>query len=156
MEEYAKTHPKFPVPECLKKQAAKGQAWHINHLQRHDIDGVAWIRIRRPKVLNALNQQVFNQLKTEFEAIEKDDSIKAAVLSGFGTKAFVSGADINFLAKIETAQQGFETTQESKQAGAVIENLGKPVVCALNGFALGGGLELAMSCTTIIVKQGLK
>jgi enoyl-CoA hydratase / 3-hydroxyacyl-CoA dehydrogenase len=156
VEDYAKAHPKFPVPECLKKQAATGQAWQIKHLQRHDVDGVAWIRIRRPKVLNALNQQVFNQLKTEFEAIEKDDSIKAAVLSGFGTKAFVSGADINFLAKIETAQQGFETTQESKQAGQVIENLSKPVVCALNGFALGGGLELAMSCTIIIVRKGLK
>ncbi len=156
VEDYTRKHPNFPVPECLKKQAAEGRPWQINYVRRHDVGEVAWIRIRRPKVLNALNQEVFGQIKTHFENIKNDARIKAAVLSGFGVKAFVSGADVNFLAKIETPEQGEATTNESKQAGELIENLGKPVVCALNGLAFGGGLELAMSCTTLLVKKGLK
>ncbi len=156
VEEYAQAHPPFPVPECIKKQAAAAKPFEIPFIQRHDIDDVAWLRVRRPKVLNALNQEVFRQLKQHFETIRDDDQIQAAVLSGFGTKAFVSGADINFLAEIKTPEQAYETTMESKEAGEIIADMGKPVVCALNGFALGGGLELAMCCTTILVKKGLK
>ncbi|HUU00208.1 MAG TPA: 3-hydroxyacyl-CoA dehydrogenase/enoyl-CoA hydratase family protein [Myxococcota bacterium] len=156
VEEYNREHPKFPVPECIKKQAASGKPFEIDYIQRHDVGEVAWLRIRRPKVLNALNQQVFGQLERQFEAIKKDGKIKAAVLSGFGIKAFVSGADINFLAGIETPEQAFDSTQQSKRAGIAMENMGKPIVCALNGYALGGGLEIAMCSSAMIVARGLK
>jgi enoyl-CoA hydratase/3-hydroxyacyl-CoA dehydrogenase len=156
VEAYAKKHPEFPIPECLKKQAEKNEPWRIDYVRRHDVGEVAWVRIRRPKVLNALSLEVYDQLEEMFTALKNDPKVKAVVLSGFGIKAFVSGADINFLAKIETPEQGVETTAGSKKAGDVLANIGKPTVCALNGFALGGGLELAMCCNAILVKQGLK
>jgi enoyl-CoA hydratase/3-hydroxyacyl-CoA dehydrogenase len=150
VEEYAKNHEGFPVPECIKKQAATGQPWEIMHVRRHDVGDV------RPKVLNALNPEVFAQLKKVFSEIKTDDKIKAVVLSGYGTKAFVSGADINFLAGIKTPQEGIDRGERSKEAGMAVQDLGKPVVAALNGLALGGGIELAMCCSTILVKKGLK
>jgi enoyl-CoA hydratase/3-hydroxyacyl-CoA dehydrogenase len=155
VEAYAAGHPEFPVPECLRRQAASGKPWPIHHVLRRDRDGVAVLCIRRPKVLNALNQEVFDELAACFQGIEKDPSVRAAVLTGFGTKAFVSGADINFLANLKTPEEAFRETQRSKRAGLVIEGMKKPVVCALNGFALGGGLELAMCCSEILVTKGL-
>jgi len=155
VEQYAAGHPGFPVPECLRRQAASKKPWSINYVQRKNIGRVALLRIRRPKVLNALNQEVFDELAGHFQQIEKDPSVEAAVITGFGTKAFVSGADINFLANLKTPQEAFHETQRSKKAGVVIEGMKKPVVCALNGFALGGGLELAMCCSEILVIGGL-
>jgi enoyl-CoA hydratase/3-hydroxyacyl-CoA dehydrogenase len=156
VEDYAKAHDTFPVPQCIKKQASSGRPWEIMHVRRHDVGDVAWVRIRRPKVLNALNPEVFAQLKKVFTDIKNDSKIKAVVLSGYGTKAFVSGADINFLAGIKTPQEGIDRGERSKEAGLAVENLGKPVIAALNGLALGGGIELAMCCSTILVTKGLK
>jgi len=156
VEDYAKGHDSFPVPECIKKQAASGQPFEIMHVRRHDVGDVAWVRIRRPKVLNALNPEVFAQLKKVFFEIKADEQIKAAVISGYGTKAFVSGADINFIAGIKTPQEGIDRGERSKEAGLTVEALGKPVIAALNGLALGGGLELAMCCSALLVKKGLK
>jgi enoyl-CoA hydratase/carnithine racemase len=155
VEEYARTHVGFPVPECLKKQAKSKKPFPVMHVVRQDSGDVAVVRIRRPKVLNALSGEVYTQLEQVFAAIKKDKKIKAAVLTGFGNKAFVSGADINFLAKIDSAEMAVATTEESKKTGTLIENLGKPVVCALNGFALGGGLELAMCCSAILCAKDL-
>jgi enoyl-CoA hydratase/carnithine racemase len=117
---------------------------------------VATLTIRRPKVLNALNPEVYGQLQRHFAAIEKDPKIKATVLTGFGTKAFVSGADINFLAKIETPEQGETTSNGSKETAIAVLSLKKPVVCAVNGLAFGGGIELAMCCSALLVAKGLK
>ncbi len=157
VERYAAAHPGFPVPRCIASQAAcGGRPFTIPYVLRHDVDGVAVVTIRRPQVLNALNDDVYLQLYNEFRAIQADPLIAAAVLTGFGTKAFVSGADVKFLAAIRTPDEGFTTSERSKQAGNLIERLGKPVVCALNGFALGGGSELAMCCTARLVKKGLR
>ncbi|RME19208.1 MAG: hypothetical protein D6806_18740, partial [Deltaproteobacteria bacterium] len=156
VEKYAESHPDFQVPECLRRAAAEDRPFKIDYLRRHDLGDVAWIRIRRPKVLNALNQQVYDQLAEVFGKLKNETDIKAVVISGYGVKAFVSGADINFLAELKTPEEAFEQTQRSKRAGLAIEALGKPVVAALNGLALGGGLELALCCSDIIVTEGLK
>ncbi len=153
---YAETHPDFQVPECLVQQANQKKPWAIEFVRRHDEGDVALVRIRRPKVLNALSPAVFEQLRAHFEAIRKDENIRAAVLTGFGTKAFVSGADIQGLAEIDSPETGAQRCRDARLAGDLIERLEKPVVCALNGFALGGGIELAMCCSARLVAKGLK
>lgn len=156
VEQYASTHEGFVVAESLKKQAATGEPWRVPVVHRVDEDGVAIVTIRRPRFLNALNAEVFEQLCDVFAEIGSDDSVRAAVLTGFGSKAFVSGADVHFLAKIESAKEGEATCLDSQRATHVIEKLGKPVVCALNGLAFGGGNEIAMACTERLAKAGQK
>ncbi len=156
IERYAETQSHFPVPECIKRQAASGQPWEIPTVFRKDVDGNAVVTIRRPKVLNAMNQKAFAALAKIFDEIRDDGSIRGAVLTGFGVKAFVSGADVNFLAAIETPEQGVAISAESNRHVAAIENCGKPVVCALNGFALGGGNEMAMACNARIAVRCLR
>jgi len=146
----------FPLAACLEAQAASGKPWEIPYVLREDRDGVAVLTIRRPKVLNALNADVFAQLQAHAEAIEADASVQGAVITGFGTKAFVSGADVGFLAKIETPEQGVQCSLESQAPLNRIEALQKPVVCAMNGLAFGGGNELAMSCHARVCKAGLR
>lgn len=152
---YADSHPGFAVPTCISAQAAKGTPFVIDLVLRRDDDGVAVLTIRRPQALNALSATVWAQLKAHFDALRTDASVKAVVLTGFGPKAFVSGADVNFLAGITSPAHGFETSQDSKTVTAAMDVVGKPVICALNGFALGGGAELAMCCTARIAKKGL-
>jgi len=155
VEAYAEGHPGFAVPRCLTGQAAAGRPFRIDHVIRRDDGDVAILTIRRPRLLNALSEEVYRQLQEHFSALRDDPAIAAVVLTGFGTKAFVSGADVHFLAGIETPEEGRATSQRSQEAGNLIERLGKPVVCALNGFALGGGCELALCCTARIARQGL-
>lgn len=152
---YAERHPGFAVPACIAEQAAKGTPFVIDLVLRRDVDGIAVITIRRPQALNALSATVWAQLAERFTALRNDASIEGVVLTGFGPKAFVSGADVNFLAGITSPEHGFATSQESKVVANTIATLDKPVICALNGFALGGGAELAMCCTARIAKKGL-
>jgi enoyl-CoA hydratase/carnithine racemase len=156
VEAYAKENPGFRVAEILKKQAASGKPWKIPVVFREDKGNVAIVKIRRPKVLNALNEDVFEQLRETFLGIQKDPKIKGAVLTGFGTRAFVSGADIGMLAAQKSAKEGEEACLNNYSVLSLMENLGKPVVCALNGLAFGGGNEIAMSCTARIAKKGQK
>lgn len=156
VEAYAKKHPDFPVPACLAEQAASGKPWPIELVTRRDVDGVALVTIRRPKVLNALNQQVFAELRAHFADIEEDPSVQAAVLTAFGTKAFVSGADVAFIKGMDTPEAGERDSQTSQSVGNLIENLGKPTVCAYNGLAFGGGNEMGMCCSARLVRSGLK
>jgi enoyl-CoA hydratase/3-hydroxyacyl-CoA dehydrogenase len=156
VEAYAKENLGFNVAEILKKQAASGKPWKIPVVFREDKGDVAIVKIRRPKVLNALNEDVFEQLEENFLAIMKDPKIKGAVLTGFGTRAFVSGADIGMLAAQETAKEAEEACLKNYSVLSVMENLGKPVVCAMNGLAFGGGNEIAMACTARIAKKGQK
>jgi enoyl-CoA hydratase/carnithine racemase len=156
VEAYAKENPGFKVAEILKKQAASGKPWKIPVVFREHKGDVAIVKIRRPKVLNALNEDVFEQLRETFLGIQKDPKIKGAVLTGFGTRAFVSGADIGMLAAQKSAKEGEEACLKNYSVLSLMENLGKPVVCAMNGLAFGGGNEIAMSCTARIAKKGQK
>ena len=156
VEAYAKENPGFKVADMLKKQAASGQPWKIPVVFREDKEEVALVKIRRPKVLNALNADVFEQLREIFVGIQKDPKIKGAVLTGFGTRAFVSGADIGMLAAQKTPEEAEAFCLKSMSVLNLIENLGKPVVCAMNGLAFGGGNEMAMSCTVRIASKGQK
>ncbi|MCJ7784591.1 MAG: enoyl-CoA hydratase-related protein, partial [Desulfobacterales bacterium] len=156
VEAYAKENPGFKVTEMMKKQAATGKPWKIPVVLREDKGDVAIVKIRRPRVLNALNKDVFDQLEEVFTEVQKDQKIKAAVLTGFGTRAFVSGADIGMLAAQKTPQEAEANSAKTQIPFKLIENLGKPVVCAMNGLAYGGGNELAMACTARIAKKGQK
>jgi enoyl-CoA hydratase/carnithine racemase len=107
---------------------------------------IAYVTVNRPKVLNALNTPTWKDLRTAFEDARDDTAIRGVILTGAGNKAFIAGADIGELAHVAA----FEAEQSSRFGQEVldlIENLGKPVVAAINGFALGGGCETAMACT---------
>jgi enoyl-CoA hydratase/3-hydroxyacyl-CoA dehydrogenase len=153
---YAKENLGFKVDDILVKQATTGQPWKIPVVLREDKGNVAVIKIRRPKVLNALNGEVFEQLKEIILDIQKDPKIEGAVLTGFGTRAFVSGADIGMLAAQKTPQEAEAFCLKCMAVLSLIEDLGKPVVCAMNGLAFGGGNEMAMACTARVATKGQK
>src|SRR5438046_2098560 len=112
-----------------------------------DRDGpIVVITINRPKVLNALNSQTIDELRRAVLECRTDEHVRVIVLTGSGEKSFVAGADINELA-VQTPTSGREHALAGQHVLDVIENLGKPVIAAINGFALGGGCELAMACT---------
>ena len=107
---------------------------------------IAYVTVNRPKVLNALNTPTWSDLRKAFEDARDDAAIRGVILTGAGDKAFIAGADISELAQVSA----FEAEQSSRFGQEVldlIENLGKPVIAAVNGFALGGGCETAMACT---------
>ena len=112
-----------------------------------DRDGsVAVVTVNRPKVLNALNTQTLDELRRAILALKHDDSVRAVVLTGAGEKSFIAGADINELA-VQTPTTGREHAMAGQHVLDLIEHMGKPVIAAINGYALGGGCELAMACT---------
>jgi enoyl-CoA hydratase/3-hydroxyacyl-CoA dehydrogenase len=152
---FCATHPSFPFPKVLEKAKAEG-GWKLLDIVTSKREDVLLITIRRPKVLNALNLEVLEQIKNAMEAVKDDNSVKSVVITGFGTKAFVSGADINMLASLKTPAEGYNNSRTFQAVVDYVENYSKPVVCAMNGFAFGGGNELAMACTTRICKKGLK
>lgn len=151
---FCATHPSFPFPKVLEKAKADG-GWKLKDIVATKRDDVFVITIRRPKVLNALNLEVLGQIKNEMENVKNDNSVKAIVITGFGTKAFVSGADLNMLASLKTPEEGYNNSHTFQSVLNYVESYSKPVVCAMNGFAFGGGNELAMSCTARICKKGL-
>ena len=153
---FAKDNPGFPVPKCIAAHGRESRPFDVPVVLQQDVDGVRVLTIRRPKVLNALNEGVFDELKARFLAADADPTVKAVVLTGFGRKAFVSGADVHFLARIETPAQGEATSRGSQLVLDAIEDCKKPSVCALNGLAFGGGIELAMACNVRIAKKGLR
>lgn len=109
-------------------------------------EAVVVITFNRPKVLNALNAQTLTELSSAIAACKDDAGVRAVILTGAGEKSFVAGADINELAA-QTPVQGKDHARRGQQIFDAIEQLGKPVIAAINGFALGGGCELAMACT---------
>jgi enoyl-CoA hydratase/carnithine racemase len=107
---------------------------------------IAYVTVNRPKVMNALNATTIRELRTAFEDARDDDSVRGVILAGAGGKAFVAGADIGELARV-TAVEAAEMTRNGQAVTTLIEDLGKPVIAVVNGFALGGGCELAMAST---------
>lgn len=108
-------------------------------------DGVAFVTVARPKALNALNLRTHEEIERAFAEVRTNADIRGAVLTGDGEKAFVAGADISELVKMGPAEAQAHS-EFGQRVFASVENCGKPVAAAVNGFALGGGLELAMSC----------
>ena len=107
---------------------------------------VQTVTINRPKVLNALNTPTMDELRRTILALKHDEDVRAVIITGAGEKAFIAGADINELA-VQTPVSGREHARIGQHILDLIENMGKPVIAAINGFALGGGCELAMACT---------
>ena len=118
-------------------------------------NAIAYVTINRPKVLNALNTATITELGVAFQEIKNDAAIRVAILTGAGEKAFVAGADIGELAK-QDAVSGKEYAHRGQSVLDLIENLGKPVIACINGFALGGGCELALACTMRVASDNAK
>src|SRR5271169_4653139 len=116
---------------------------------------IAYVTLNRPKVLNALNRATWEELQAAFEGIREDEAIRGAILTGAGDKAFIAGADIGELANV-TAIEAEQSSAFGQKVLNLIENLGKPVIAAINGFALGGGCETAMACTVRIASESAK
>ena len=109
-------------------------------------DGIAWLKINREEKLNALNKALLSELNERFTSFKTDPNVKVIVLTGSGSKAFVAGADINEFSSFNKLEGGELSQHGNEKVFDFIEKLGKPVIAAINGYALGGGLELAMSC----------
>ena len=118
-------------------------------------DLIAYVTVDRPKVLNALNTSTWADLKAAFEDAKADSSVRGVILTGAGDKAFIAGADIGELAHLD-AYEAEESSRFGQHVLDLIENLGKPVIAAINGFALGGGCETAMACTMRIAVEHAK
>ena len=119
-------------------------------------DGLVTVTVHRPEKLNALNGEVLDGLRAAFERVRDEAGIRAAILTGAGEKAFVAGADIGRLAAIESPAAGRALAQQGQALTLLMESLGKPVIAAINGYALGGGCELALACTLRIAAEGAK
>ena len=118
----------------------------------HVEDGVATVTLNRAKVLHALNTQVFDELEDVFLALKANDAVRVILLTGAGEKAFAAGADINEIAAVDVAA-GEAKARRGQGVFRLIETCGKPVIALVNGFALGGGCELAMACTMRIASE---
>jgi enoyl-CoA hydratase len=113
---------------------------------------IAYVTINRPKELNALNLKTWENLRAAFEDARNDTAIRGVILTGAGDKAFIAGADISELATI-TAVEAERSSSYGQEVLNLIENLGKPVIAAVNGFSLGGGCETAMACTIRVAAE---
>ena len=116
---------------------------------------IAYVTLNRPKVMNALNKATINDLRAAFEDARDDAAVRGVILTGSGEKAFAAGADIAEMSNY-TAVEAEEGTRRGQGLTELIENLGKPVIAAVNGFALCGGCELAMSCSIRIAAESAK
>jgi enoyl-CoA hydratase len=118
-------------------------------------DGIAWITFNRPKVLNALNRKTIEELQAILTDARDDTAVRVLILTGSEEKAFVAGADINELAQ-QTPVHGKEFSLYGQGVFHLLETIGKPSICAINGFALGGGCELALSCSIRLASKTAK
>src|ERR1700751_5464467 len=138
------------APNSLPKAALA-----LANVQYEKKGSIAYVTVNRPKVLNALNTPTWKDLKAAFEDAKADASVHGVILTGAGDKAFIAGADISELANVD-AYDAEESSRFGQGVLDLIENLGKPVIAAINGFALGGGCETAMACTIRIAVEHAK
>jgi enoyl-CoA hydratase/carnithine racemase len=151
----APTPATFTPSPAVVPAASPAAALTLANVQYEKKGAIAYVTVNRPKVLNALNTPTWKDLRTAFEDARDDAAIRGVILTGAGNKAFIAGADISELAHVAA----FEAEQSSRFGQEVldlIENLGKPVIAAVNGFALGGGCETAMACTIRIAVDSAK
>ncbi len=118
-------------------------------------DGIAFITFNRPKVLNALNRKTVEELRDALVDARDDAAVRVVILTGAGEKSFVAGADISELAQ-RTPVDGKDFSLFGQGVFQLLETLGKPSICAINGFALGGGCELALSCSIRVASKNAK
>jgi len=116
---------------------------------------IAYVTVNRPMVLNALNMATMDELRAAFHDIKNDSGVRVVILTGAGEKAFIAGADIGELAQ-NNAVVAKEYALRGQSVLNLIENLGKPVIACINGFALGGGCEMAMACTMRLASDNAK
>src|ERR1700733_12200925 len=116
---------------------------------------IGYITLNRPKVMNALNRRTVEELNAAFHAAKEDATVRGVILTGTGEKAFIAGAAIAKLSTIDGEKAG-EFSERGQETLFFIETLGKPVIAAVNGFALGGGCETAMACTIRIATENAK
>src|SRR5260221_136990 len=128
---------------------------HLENVKLEKKNKIAYVTIDRPKVLNALNMATMGELEEVFTDLAADRDTRVVILTGGGEKAFVAGADINELAK-NNAVEAKAYTHKGQATLDLIENLGKPVIACVNGFALGGGCEIAMACTMRLASENAK
>jgi len=117
--------------------------------------GIAYVTVNRPKALNALDTPTWTDLRSAFEDARDDRNVRGVILTGAGDRAFIAGADISELAHV-TAYEAQQSSRFGQGVLDLIENFGKPVIAAINGFALGGGCETAMACTIRIAVEAAK
>jgi enoyl-CoA hydratase len=127
----------------------------VENIRLQKKNNIAYVTIDRPKVLNALNMATMGELEEVFTDLAADRDIRVVILTGGGEKAFVAGADINELSK-NNAVEAKAYTHRGQAVLDLIENLGKPVIACVNGFALGGGCEIAMARTMRIASENAK
>jgi enoyl-CoA hydratase / 3-hydroxyacyl-CoA dehydrogenase len=144
----------FRVPPTLEDVAGRGGAWTIRNVLLEVHDRVAIITIDRPEALNALNPKVLRELEEAIDRVEADRNVRAVVLTGSGN-AFVAGADIKTMAN-QSAVESLGMTQLGQRVMRKLELMMKPVVAAVNGYALGGGCELAISCDIILASENAR
>lgn len=133
-------------------EAALRAALALANVQYEKKDSIGYVTVNRPKVLNALNTPTWTDLHAAFEDAKADASVRGVILTGAGDRAFIAGADISELAHVD-AYDAEESSRFGQGVLDLIENLGKPVIAAINGFALGGGCETAMACTIRIAAE---
>ena len=157
---YREREPDFFDPAGLAGRLPEWTSRPVARVGRRDVaaaaGAVAVLTIRRPEVLGALDEDVFRELDAHLADVAADDRILGMVITGFGVKAFVSGADVRTLARIGSPEDGERLSRASHEVLNRIAALPKPVVCALNGMAVGGGNELAMACHARIGREGLR
>lgn len=119
-------------------------------------DGWVLLTLSRPKVLNALNRELLDELDEAITLVENKDEVRALIITGAGEKGFVAGADISELRQVESAGEAEKLARRGQKLFDRIENLPKPVIMAINGYALGGGCELAMSGDILIAAENAR
>ena len=154
--EVSKRYEDWPVPKMLLDQAEKGQPWHFRLVDLDIKDGVGWITVNRPEAMNALNEEVMEQLDRQFTVAESDPDVKAIVLQGAG-KAFIAGADIGyFIKKIKKGRIDdiVSFTRKGQEFLTKLQDSDKLTIALLDGLSLGGGSETAMACKCIVATDG--